>query len=332
MRREPTPPGDEIRSVIAGYHWFTDWGRDTMISLEGLTLTTGRQDGGRLHPAHVRPLRPRRADSEPVSRRPERKASIIRPTPRCGFSTPSSGTSQATGDRHTLRLLLADVSRHRRASRRAARGSAFMSIRPTGCCRRAHPRLPLTWMDAKVGDWVVTPRRGKAVEINALWYNALRLLERLVPRDGRSEAARTKWPSVPNRRGARSTLGSGTSDAGYLYDIVDGERGDDPSLRPESAVRHLARSSGARSVALDVGAATVSTKQLLTPVGLRSLSPDDPDYKPRYDGDLRARDAAYHQGTVWPWLIGPFVDAWLRVHPDDFEHGPRLPRCASSLT
>jgi predicted glycogen debranching enzyme len=170
-------------------------------------------------------------------------------------------------------------------------------------------------MDAKVGDWVVTPRRGKAVEINALWYNALRLLADWVRETRGDDGAR------PYERQAEQTRQSFDArfwyaEGGYLYDVVDGESGDDPSCRPNQifaiSLKHpVLDPSRWKQV---VG---VVRERLLTPVGLRSLSPGSPDYKARYFGDLRARDAAYHQGTVWAWLIGPFIDAWLKVHPND---------------
>jgi predicted glycogen debranching enzyme len=182
-----------------------------------------------------------------------------------------------------------------------------------GLLRQGAPGYQLTWMDAKVDDWVVTPRRGKAVEINALWYNALRLLEGWLAETGDAAAAGALRQHAELARASfneRFWYAAG----GHLYDVIDGESGDDPACRPNQvvaiALRHPVLDPGRWSAVLD----TVRTR-LLTPVGLRSLAPDHADYKRRYDGDLRARDAAYHQGTVWPWLIGPFVDAWLRVHP-----------------
>ena len=163
--------GDEIRTIIAGYHWFTDWGRDTMISLEGLTLVTGRHvEAGYILRTFAHYIR----DGLIPNLFPERngKGSIIRPTPRCGFSTPLPlpGVYWRPADP-------ADSTAQTRSkssiSISAARGSASVSIRPMGCCSRGPQGYQLTWMDAKVGDWVVTPRRGKPVEINALWYNAL---------------------------------------------------------------------------------------------------------------------------------------------------------------
>ena len=172
----------------------------------------------------------------------------------------------------------------------------------------------LTWMDAKVGDWVVTPRRGKAVEINALWYNALRLLADWLRAAGHPEADDIAARAEQVRRSFNRRFWY--DKGGYLYDIVDGENGDDPSFRPNQII----------AVSLDHPVldeerwhrvVDLVRERLVTPVGLRSLAPGEPDYKPRYFGDLRARDAAYHQGTVWAWLIGPFIDAWIRTHPDD---------------
>jgi predicted glycogen debranching enzyme len=176
----------------------------------------------------------------------------------------------------------------------------------------------LTWMDAKVDDWVVTPRRGKAVEINALWYNALRLLEKWLraadrenEADGLAKHAEKALASF-NRR-------FWYAEGGYLYDVIDTENGkDDSACRPNQifaiSLDHPILQKERWQAVLEV-----VRQRLLTPVGLRSLAPGSPDYKARYDGDLRARDAAYHQGTVWAWLMGPFIDAWLKVHPGDLQ-------------
>jgi len=168
-------------------------------------------------------------------------------------------------------------------------------------------------MDAKVGDYVVTPRRGKAVEINALFYNALLLLAGWEQRHGSTPVADDLKRRADVTRGSfdRRFWYEG---GGYLYDVVDGENGDDASLRPNQllaiSLKHPVLDPGRWKRVVDIAQET-----LLTPVGLRSLSPSDPSFKPKYFGDLHARDSAYHQGTVWAWLIGPFVDAWLKVHP-----------------
>ena len=173
-------------------------------------------------------------------------------------------------------------------------------------------------MDAKIGDWVVTPRRGKAVEINALWYNALELLADWLQRTG-SAAAAQHYEEHARRVRVSFNQRFWFADGGYLYDVVDcnGDKGaHDVSCRPNQLF----------AISLDhpvldqecwKSVVNVVQNKLLTPLGLRSLSPDDPEYKPIYSGDLRSRDGAYHQGTVWAWLIGPFIDAWLKVHPND---------------
>jgi predicted glycogen debranching enzyme len=176
-------------------------------------------------------------------------------------------------------------------------------------------------MDAKVGDWVVTPRRGKAVELSALWYNALCLLDSWTRRYGGGEGLNL----ADHARQTRDSFNKRFwyDEGGYLYDVVDGEHGDDASCRPNQvfsiSLPHpvLDRARWPRVL-------EVVEQKLLTPVGLRSLAPGSPDYKPRYYGDLRSRDAAYHQGTVWAWLIGPFVDAWMKVHAGDRAGARRL--------
>ncbi|HSH44407.1 MAG TPA: amylo-alpha-1,6-glucosidase, partial [Longimicrobiales bacterium] len=188
--------------------------------------------------------------------------------------------------------------------------------------RQGEPGFQLTWMDAMVDGWVVTPRRGKAVEINALWYNALRLLEGWLAEEGDdagSSALRERADRVRSSFNERFWYEPG----GWLYDVVDGEEGDDPAFRPNQVF----------AVSLDHPVLDPSRwetvvraveEKLLTPVGLRSLAKDHPDYKAQYFGDLRTRDGAYHQGTVWGWLIGPFVDAWIRVHPDRADEALRF--------
>ena len=290
--------GDEVRTVIAGYHWFTDWGRDTMISLEGLTLATGRHARGGLHPAHVRALRARRPDPEHVPG--GREGGPVSHRRRDALVLPRARPLRRSHRRSRARCARC-FRRSRTSSTHHLRGTRFgIGVDPAdGLLRQGAEGYQLTWMDAKVDDWVVTPRRGKAVEINALWYNALRLLEQLAARGAGDAAARHVARARRARARSRSTSASGTPSGGYLYDVVDGEDGDDD--------RRAGRTSSSRSrcriPVLDRArwdaVVDVVREQLLTPVGLRSLAPGHPDYKPHYYGDLRARDAAYHQGTVW---------------------------------
>jgi predicted glycogen debranching enzyme len=226
---------------------------------------------------------------------------------------------EVTGDRLTLVQLLPtllDIIDHH------LKGTRFgIGVDPEdGLLRQGAEGYQLTWMDAKVDDWVVTPRRGKAVEINALWYNALRLTEQWVREEAGEEATARRLGEHADRVRESFNRRFWYAEGGHLYDVVDVEGaeggGDDPACRPNQifaislphAVLDRERWEAVVHVVRD---------RLLTPVGLRSLAPGHPDYKPTYDGDLRARDAAYHQGTVWGWLIGPFIDAWLKVHPGD---------------
>jgi predicted glycogen debranching enzyme len=169
-------------------------------------------------------------------------------------------------------------------------------------------------MDAKVDDWVVTPRRGKAVEINALWYNALEVLGRWIEEEEDAAAA------SPLREASCRALESFNTrfwyeEGGYLFDVIDGEHGDDPSCRPNQVLA-ISLPNPVLAKKRWKPVMDVVEQRLLTPVGLRSLAPGHPSYKSRYFGDLRSRDAAYHQGTVWAWLIGPFIDAWIALHPE----------------
>ena len=305
--------GDEIRTIIAGYHWFTDWGRDTMISLEGLTLTTGRKDEAgwilRTFAHYVR-------DGLIPNLFPEGQQEGLYHTADATlwFFHALHRYVALTGDRTTLRLiipkLLEIVDCHLKGTRFGIGVDAA-----DGLLRQGQQGYQLTWMDAKVGDWVVTPRRGKAVEINALWYNALCLLETWV-REEMSERDARPFGEAAARVRQSFNRRFWYEEGGYLYDVLDADGGDDASCRPNQVF----------AIALDCpvldrsrwqAVMDVVTERLLTPVGLRSLAPGSAEYKPKYYGDLRARDAAYHQGTVWAWLIGPYIDAWLKLHPED---------------
>ena len=200
-----------------------------------------------------------------------------------------------------------------------------------GLLRQGAEGYQLTWMDAKVGDWVVTPRRGKAVEINALFYNALMLLARWLeqtePGDD-AAAASTLRPEVVRAHADRLRASFNrrfwNEGAGCLFDVVDGEGArEDASIRPNQVLA-ISLPHPVLEEARWPAVMNVVRERLATPFGLRSLAPGHPDYKRCYDGDLRARDAAYHQGTVWGWLIGPFVDAWLKTFPSDRAGARRL--------
>ena len=301
--------GSHVRTVIAGYHWFGDWGRDTMISLEGLTLCTGRAQEARaildtfsryVHDGLLPNLFPEG----------EREGLYHTVDATLWYFHAIDRYLSATNDKSLLEelypVLVAIINRH-------VEGTLFgIKAMEDGLICAGAEGYQLTWMDAKVGDWVVTPRRGKPVEIQALWYNALRLMQSWSESLGRSsdlyqthaEQARDSF----NRRFWNES-------AKALFDVIDGPQGDDASFRPNQifaiSLPHPILDRERWQPVVDG-----VQQRLLTPFGLRTLSSDHPDYKRTYGGDLRSRDAAYHQGTVWPWLMGHFIDAWLKVHDD----------------
>ena len=306
--------GDEVRTVIAGYHWFTDWGRDTMISLEGLTITTGRIfEAGYILRTFAHYVR----DGLIPNMFPDDQKEGLYHTADATlwFFHALGRYLDASADRATLESLLPtlqDIVEHH------LKGTRFnIHVDPKdGLLVQGAEGYQLTWMDAKMGDWVVTPRRGKAVELNALWYNALNLLAGWLREMGDEQAARRYREHAEHAQRSFNER-FWCEDGGYLYDVIDTPDGsDDDSVRPNQifaiSLDHavLERDRWASVLA-------VVENELLTPVGLRSLSPHNPEYKKNYHGDLKTRDAAYHQGTVWAWLIGPFIDAWLKLNPNE---------------
>ena len=307
--------GDEVRTVIAGYHWFTDWGRDTMISLEGLTLIAGRWlEAGYILRTFAHYVR----DGLIPNMFPDGAKEGVYHTADATlwFFHALGRYLDRTKDRNTLKFLLPtliDIAEHH------LRGTRFnIHVDPNdGLLVQGQEGYQLTWMDAKMDDWVVTPRRGKAVEINALWYNALCLLANWLRETG-DEVSAQRFDEDAERARISFNNRFWFAEGNHLYDVVDVDGGsvNDPSCRPNqlfaiSLDHPVLDAKYWRSVV------EIAEKKLLTPVGLRTLSPDDPNYKPIYAGDLRSRDGAYHQGTVWAWLIGPFIDAWLKVYPHD---------------
>ncbi len=296
-------------TVIAGYHWFSDWGRDTMIALPGLALATNRPDVARSillsFALHVdRGMLPNRFPD--AGEAPE--YNTVDAT--LWFFEAVRAFVEKTGDyefiRKSLYPVLADiVSWHERGTRYGIRVDA------DGLLCAGEPGVQLTWMDAKIGDWVVTPRQGKPVEIQALWYNALRIMEDLAEAYG-YDSDRGRYADMAERtRTAFASLFWNESE-GCLFDVVDGEYRDG-AIRPNqifavSLIHQMLSPEQARSVV------SVVQRELRTPYGLRSLAPSDPAYRGRYDGDPHSRDSAYHQGTVWPWLLGPFLRAYLQAN------------------
>ena len=302
----PLPDDPGALSVIAGYPWFGDWGRDTMVALPGLTITTGRPEIAR---------RILRTFARFVDR-----GMLPNYFPDAG-STPEYNTVDAalwfveavrqyhaaTRDAQLLAEVfpvLQDIVRlHAEGTRYGIRMDA------DGLLRAGEPGVQLTWMDAKVGDWVVTPRTGKAVEVNALWHNALETMAQFArllnqPAGEFAElAARVRDSFVRFWNEA----------AGYCFDVIDGPEGNDAALRPNQI---FAVSLQYSPLAPDLQRAVVDAcaRHLLTSFGLRSLAAGQPRYRDHYGGGPAERDGAYHQGTVWGWLLGPFAIAHLRVY------------------
>jgi predicted glycogen debranching enzyme len=300
--------GDQ-KTVIAGYHWFSDWGRDTMIALPGLTLPTGKHEVAR----SILRTFAKHVDQGMLPNR----------FPDAG-ETPEYNTVDATlwffeaaraylaySDdlafvRDELYPVFSDIlSWHVRGTRYG------IKVDSSGLLSSGEPGVQLTWMDAKVGDWVVTPRRGKPVEIQALWYNALCIMEDLARRFG-DEAAQKRYRNLATVASWSFNRLFWNENAGCLYDVVNGA-GPDASIRPNqilavSLTHSMLPPERARLVVEKV------REHLLTPCGLRTLAPSDPQYRGRYTGGPAERDGAYHQGTVWPWLLGPFITAYVKVN------------------
>ncbi len=296
------------RTMIAGYHWFTDWGRDTMISLPGLAMRPGTLWEARaVLDTNIKYLDhgliPKRFPDGGEPPEYDTIDATLWLFQALAAYLRASGDWPFVADR--LDTLEGIINWHVDGTRHNIR----MDERD-GLLAGGEEGYALTWMDARVGDWVVTPRRGKPIEVNALWYNALRLTADWCERAMRP-AGRYGEMAARAHESAQERFWYG--EAGYCYDVVDGAEGDDPSLRPNQvmalALVYPLIEGDRAGYALDRVAA-----KLLTPYGLRTLSPDDPRYQSAYQGDQRTRDAAYHMGIVWPWLLGPFLDAHLRLY------------------
>ena len=300
----------EGHTIIAGYPWFTDWGRDTFIALRGLCLATGRLDIARsilLEWAGVvsEGMLPNffpDGDKAPEYNSVDASLWYVIAVHDYLESVAATGKKVPAADRKRLATAVGAILEG------YSRGTRFGIRADTdGLLFAGQPGMQLTWMDAKVGDWVVTPRIGKPVEVQALWINALHIGASFNKKW--SELAQLAQENFP-RRFWNETMNC-------LFDVVDVDfvsGRNDASLRPNQ----IFAVGGLPFPLLDgvkaAGVVQVVEQHLLTPLGLRSLSPEHPDYQPHYQGGVRERDGAYHQGTVWPWLIGPFVEAWVRVN------------------
>ena len=303
----PLPDMPDGESVIAGYPWFGDWGRDTMIALPGLTLATGRADIARrilltfaqfadrgmlpnLFPAAGEPLAYNTADAA------------------LWYIEAWRAYVEVSADVETLAKVfpvLQEIIAWHAAGTRYGIGLNEAD----GLLRAGEPGTQLTWMDAKIGDWVVTPRIGKPVEINALWYNALRSVAGFARQLDQSSAFYDDLAEQA-RQGFRRFV---KPDGEGLFDVLDGPDGDDACIRPNQifavSLHHSPLDHAAQQAVV-----RVCGRELLTSYGLRSLAPRHPEFRPCYRGDVRERDGGYHQGPVWAWLLGHYALAEYRVH------------------
>src|SRR3989442_8867778 len=307
--RRPLAADADGMTVIAGYHWFGDWGRDTMIALPGLTLATGRGeiarrilktfarfvDGGML------PNRFPDAGEAPEYNTVDATLWYFEALRAYHAATRDDGLLKE------LYTVLEEIVRfHRAGTRYGIKEDAGDGLLTSG-----EPGVQLTWMDAKVGDWVVTPRTGKPVEINALWYNALRAMAGFARHLGRPAGP---WDTLADR--VRAGFERFWSErAGHCYDVLDSPGGHDEALRPNQLFAVSLR-EGPLSPERQKRVVDTCARHLLTSFGLRSLAAGHPDYRGHYGGDQRERDGAYHQGTVWAWLLGPFALAHFNAYGD----------------
>lgn len=300
--------GEDLKTIIAGYHWFTDWGRDTMISLPGLCLSTGRYDDARKILA---------AFAKTVSQGmlPNRFTDTGEPPEynnvdaTLWYFIAIYKYLRATNDREfvlgeLLPVLREIIDWHLKGTR------YNIHVTEDGLLYSGEKGIQLTWMDSKIGAWVVTPRTGKPVEINALWYNALAIYSLLLELSGDEHGA----AEIAQKAGvAKKSFNDQfwNNETGYLYDVINGDDKDD-SLRPNQLFAiSLPFALIEKEKAIDI--VKVVTEKLYTPVGLRSLSPDDASYTSCYEGDCYKRDSCYHQGTVWSWLLGAYVDTLIKI-------------------
>lgn len=304
----PTAEDPNGRSIIAGYHWFGDWGRDTMIALPGLTLGTGRHEIARkillsFAPFVDRGMLPNFFPE--AGETPEYNTADA----ALWYVEAAASYVDATGDLTTLRALWPSLNDVVTSYRDGTRYDIHMD--DDGAIVASAPGVQLTWMDAKLGDWVVTPRMGKPVEIAALWYNALERMATMATRIGKPSDIYAALAKLARRGFARFW----NEQSSYCYDVIDGPGGDDATLRPNQ-IFGVSLPNSPLSAEQQRGVVDACAAQLLTTNGLRTLPPSDARFAATYGGSPRDRDAAYHQGTVWPWLLGPFAIAHARVYGD----------------
>ncbi|NEU79553.1 amylo-alpha-1,6-glucosidase [Nostoc sp. UIC 10630] len=321
----PMPEDPYGKTIIAGYHWFSDWGRDTMISLPGLTISTGRPEVARsilrtfarYVDQGMLPNRFPDAGDQPEYNTVDATLWYFEAV-RAYYSATDDDT--LLGE---LFPILADIiDWHCRGTRYNIHLDAADGLLYAGVAG-----VQLTWMDAKVDDWVVTPRIGKPIEVNALWYNALRTMAKFARHLGKPHQ---EYEAMADRAKYRFSR-FWNEEAGYCYDVLDSPDGDDAALRPNQ-IFAVSLPESPLTLAQQKSVVEVCGRSLLTSHGLRSLAPDHPQHQGKYGGNQYQRDGAYHQGTVWGWLLGPFVLAHLRVYKNPEQARQFLEPIANHLT
>src|SRR5450432_282309 len=304
-----------LKTVIAGYHWFTDWGRDTMISLPGLCLGTDRYED-------ARKIIDVFAKSVSQGMLPNRFQDNNEPPEynnadgTLWYFNAVFSYLKKTNDRkfilkEILPVLKNIIEWHFKGTR------YNIHVDTDGLLYAGEPRQQLTWMDARIGNWVVTARMGKPVEIEALWYNALKIYETLLILNGETYEANKIFEKAEQAKKSFEEK-FWFEEGNYLVDVIDPDGKRDSSLRPNQVFAlslpfHLIDGEKAKSVM------NILRSKLYTPVGLRSLSPDDPRYKGHYGGNAFLRDSSYHQGPVWSWLLGPYIEAGMKTDTESFK-------------
>jgi predicted glycogen debranching enzyme len=300
------------RTLLAGFPWFTDWGRDTFIAMRGLVIARGRLSEAELIlkawaatvSEGMLPNRFVDAGDAPEFNSVDASLWFVIAAKEFIDAASSAGFTVKPATEKRLFTAIEAILRGYAAGTRYG-----IAADADGLLRTGEPGVQLTWMDAKVGDFVVTPRTGKPVEVQALWINALRIGGERSP----------EWNNLAEKAGASFSQRFFNPENGGLYDVVDVDHVSgivDRKIRPNQIMAvgglpfPIVKGSAARKIV------DLVERRLLTPMGLRTLDPDDPEYQPHYGGDSRQRDGAYHQGTAWPWLMGPFVDAWLKTRPN----------------
>jgi predicted glycogen debranching enzyme len=305
-----TPEDSDGKSIIAGYHWFGDWGRDTMIALPGLTLATGRADiAKQILLSFARYINGGMLPNTfpDAGGRPEYNTVDA----ALWFFEAVRQYFAATQDTETLGGLFPVMAQMIDAHVAGTRYQIHVD-QADGLLYAGEPGVQLTWMDAKVGDWVVTPRIGKPVEINALWFNALETMASLAPTAKQSAEPFAKLAA----RAKQSFAKFWNSSAGFCYDVIDAPGiGNDAALRPNQ-IFAVSLPQSPLPAEQQRAVVDICARRLVTSYGLRSLAQNELGYHEHYGGGVRERDRAYHQGTVWGWLLGPFVLAHLRVYND----------------